>query len=60
MEYSIFYEDLSWFGKLLVRLHIKRKILSKKALRDLVNNTINLEKIRRTDFDFNQYLKENF
>lgn len=60
MKHSIFYEDLSWFGKLLVRLRIKRKVMSKKALCDLVNNTINLEKIRRTDFDFNQYLKENF
>ena len=56
----IFYEDLSWFGKLLVRLRIKRKILSKKSLRDLNQCTIDLEKMRRVDFNFNDYLKENF
>lgn len=49
-----FYEDLSWFGKILYRLHLKRAIsFSKKDLNKLVSATKFLDNCPREDFSFN-------
>lgn len=47
------YEDLSWFGKILYRLHLKRAIsFQKKDLNQLVSATRFLEENPREDFSF--------
>lgn len=48
-----FYEDLSWFGKFLYRLHLKLAIsFQKKDLNQLVSATKFLEVNPREDFSF--------
>lgn len=57
-----FYEDLSWFGKILYRLRL-RKAIKKSAYREYLDNTLMLEKLERDDVvntRYLDYLLDNF